>query len=155
MTLDRSRGIDLVLEVVEEVAVPLEDDVTAVPSTSLYVVVDGAGGWFEGSVGRGGGLSDCENPLPSVSQSEDIAQAVFAQVSWASHQLHLHLGPFHQLQEGGVRCGGRTEILRIQSHSFTVLGSLGRALNDLLRVFGGVHSEEELLCKEDLSQRGN
>merc|ERR1712061_934390 len=121
MTLDSSRGIYLldwnryssVLKVVEEVAVPLEDDVTAFPLTSLDVVVDGAVDWFEGSVGRGGGLSDSENSLPSVSQSEDIAQAVAARVSWASHQLHLHLGPFQQLQEGGVRCGGRAEMLKV------------------------------------------
>ena len=91
MTLDRGRGIDLVLKVVEEVAVPLEDDVTAVPLTSLDGVDDRASGWSEGSVGCGGGLSESETSLPSVSQSEDIAQVVFARVSWASHPLSFPL----------------------------------------------------------------
>ena len=107
MTLDSSRGIYLldwnryssVLKVVEEVAVPLEDDVTAFPLTSLDVVVDGAVDWFEGSVGRGGGLSDSENSLPSVSQPEDIAQRVAAQVSRASHHLQPHIGAWQELQE--------------------------------------------------------
>ena len=137
-----------VLKVVEEVTVSLVDDVTALPtSTRLDVVVDGARDWFEWSVGCWGWLSDSESSLPSVSQSEDIAEGVTTQVSRASHHLQLHLGAWQELQKPRVRCGGGAQILRVELHCFTVLGSLARTLDDILHVLGGVQGEEEHFCK--------